>query len=86
MTADCAKWVETNRAQFTGTWGLNGQMEVVRTSENELPHSVAVQNGVITTSDFDAADGCNIVYTEDDTVADCADNDNGQSNRKGLLF
>lgn len=84
MTADCAKWVETNRAQFTGSWGLNGQMEVVRTSENEEPHTVAVQDGVITTSDFDAADGCNIVYTEDDTVADCADNDNGQSNRKRL--
>ena len=37
-------------------------------------------DGVMTTSDYNAADGCNIVYSEDDTVPGCSTNENGQSN------
>ena len=37
-------------------------------------------DGVMTTSDYSAADGCNIVYSEDDTVPGCSTNENGQSN------
>ena len=34
----------------------------------------------MTTSDFNAADGCNIVYSEDDTVPACSTNTDGRSN------
>ena len=37
-------------------------------------------DGVMTTSDYNAADGCNIVYSEDATVPGCASNENGRSN------
>ena len=34
----------------------------------------------MTTSDYNAGDGCNIVYSEDATAAGCSTNENGRSN------
>lgn len=34
----------------------------------------------MTTSDYNAADGCNIVYSEDATAPGCSTNENGRSN------
>ena len=36
--------------------------------------------GLIHTSDYNVADGCNIVYSEEATVPGCSTNQNGQSN------
>ena len=41
---------------------------------------IQVSDGVMTTSNFDAAEGCNIVYSEDAAAPGCSTNDNGQSN------
>ena len=79
MTADCTKWVETTKDQFAAGWGAGGAINVVATSES-ITDTVTVIDGVMTTSNFDAADGCNIVYSEDATAPGCSTNENGQSN------
>ena len=55
-------------------------MRLLASSENPEIHDIIVNDGVMTTSDYNADDGCNIVYTEEASPAACATNPDGRSN------